>query len=184
VKLCLASASPRRADLLRQAGVEVVIVPADIDESLIPGETAESYVKRLAQAKATAVADASHGLPVLAADTVVVLRDQILGKPVDEQDAVRMLSLLSGSSHRVMTGFCVWDSGNVQTHCCTTQVEFRTLSEAEILAYVATGEPMDKAGAYGIQAGAAHLVKRIEGSYTNVVGLPMAEVMETLKSLS
>jgi nucleoside triphosphate pyrophosphatase len=176
--LILASASPRRAELLRAAGIPFEVIIANIDESLVPGEGAEVYVRRIAEAKARAVAHQANGRVVLAADTVVVVADRILGKPVDRADAERMLQTLSGRRHSVLTAVTLGG----RTRLATTMVEFSVLSEKEIASYVESGEPMDKAGAYAIQGLASRFVTRIDGSYSNVVGLPVALVYEMLKS--
>ena len=180
MRLLLASASPRRADLLRAAGYEFDVLPADVDESVFPGEKPEAYVRRVAEAKAAAVASKAGGRIVLAADTVVVVDGQILGKPVDTADAARMLRLLSGRQHEVMTAITL----NGECLVEISAVELAPLSMAEIDWYVETGEPMDKAGAYAIQGLASRFVTRIEGSYSNVVGLPVALVSTRLKALS
>jgi len=173
--LVLASASPRRAELLRAAGIPFEVAPADVDEQQHPGEDATDYVRRLAQAKAARVAGLRPGRPVLGADTAVVVDGEVLGKPRDATEAIQMLSRLSGRSHQVLTGVCVIDpAGRVEAAVASTLVEFRQLSESEIDQYVASGEPMDKAGAYGIQAGARGFVTRIDGDFDNVVGLPVA----------
>lgn len=172
----LASASPRRADLLRAAGIPFEVIVADVDEALLSGEAPEAYVTRLARDKAAAVATRARGRRVLAADTAVVIDEHILGKPADAADARRMLGLLSGRTHQVMTGVCL-DS---EVRLATTAVEFAPLSPDEIDQYVASGEPMDKAGAYAIQGLASRFVTRIDGSYSNVVGLPVALVYQLL----
>ena len=177
--LVLASASPRRVDILREAAYEFRQSPADIDESRLPGEAPERYVLRLAAAKARAVWRA--GTMTLGADTIVVVGDEVLGKPRDRAHARRMLRCLSASFHFVMTGVAVFDGRRSRTRCETTRVWFRDLSEREIGDYVATGEPLDKAGAYAIQGGAAGFVERIEGSYRNVVGLPLEAVATMLR---
>jgi septum formation protein len=186
VRLLLASASPRRADLLTTAGYEFDILPADVDESIRQGELPEPYVRRVAEAKAAAVESKAKGRIVLAADTVVVVDGRILGKPVDDGDAARMLRLLSGRRHDVMTAVTVRTAGDPitgDTRVETSAVELAHLSMAEIDWYVSTGEPMDKAGAYAIQGLASRFVTRIEGSYSNVVGLPVALVSVMLKAL-
>ena len=178
-KLILASASPRRADLLRQAGLSFTVRIANISEEAYPDEAAEDFAVRMAEDKAFAVA--SLGEEVVAADTIVVIDGKILGKPRDPQDATKMLNLLSGRPHQVMTGVAVQNAnGQMHSWVTKTDVLFKVLSAEEIARYIATGEPMDKAGGYGIQAGAAYMVRSIRGSYTNVVGLPMAEVLEVL----
>jgi septum formation protein len=175
--LILASASPRRAELLTAAGIPFEVRPAHIDERILPGEEAVAYVSRVALEKARAVQAASDGRAVLAADTVVVVDRQILGKPADSDDAKRMLRMLSGRAHEVVTAVVlVSGDGSFATGTEVSKVEFTLLNRAEIDWYVATGEPSDKAGAYAIQGLASRFVTRIEGSYSNVVGLPMALV--------
>jgi septum formation protein len=194
--LVLASASPRRRELLTQAGYRFEVHPADIPEEPLPGEDPIAYVTRLAREKAEAVfgelsgntasskvrPDGQSPLVVLGADTTVTLDDAILGKPEDEADAVRMLRMLSGRSHRVMTGVAVATAAGTEVAAEVTAVRFLTLSDAEIAAYVATGEPMDKAGAYAIQGLAARWIPRIDGCYFNVMGLPLALVCSMLES--
>ena len=175
--LILASASPRRAELLTAAGIPFEVRPAHIDERILPGEEAVAYASRVALEKARVVQAASDGRPVLAADTVVVVDRQILGKPADSDDAKRMLRMLSGRAHEVVTAVVlVSEKGSFVTGTEVTTVEFMLLNKAEIDWYVATGEPSDKAGAYAIQGLASRFVTRIEGSYSNVVGLPVALV--------
>ena len=180
--IVLASASPRRAELLRSAGIDARVVPSRIIESVRPGEHPQAYVRRLAGAKAREVAARTVERFYLGADTVVVLDGVILEKPADLAEAAAMLHRLSGRAHEVITGFEVYDRtvGQGVGGTVSTDVWFRRLRDPEITAYAATGEPLDKAGAYGIQEGAASMVERIAGSYTNVVGLPLAEVVETL----
>ena len=182
-RLILASASPRRRELLSQAGVDFEVRPVDIDETVRPGESPAGFVVRLAREKAAAAAANHPRAPVLAADTVVVLGDQILGKPAGPEDAARMLGLLSGRVHQVLTGFCLLEPSFSRdaTDYVSTDVEFRPLSEADIRNYVDSGECLDKAGAYAIQGRGASLTRRINGSYTNVVGLPLAEVLILLR---
>ncbi len=187
MRLVLASASPRRAELLRAAGIDFDSMPADVDESMHDGESPEQYVQRVANAKACGVLARSHGRPVVAADTVVVVDGKILGKPADAADATRMLKLLSGKRHQVLTAVSVSlggpeDACPAATAIERTTVEFASLSDAEIAEYVQSGEPMDKAGAYAIQGRASRFVTRIEGSYANVVGLPVALVYNLLKT--
>ncbi len=176
--LILASASPRRADLLREAGIDVEIQPANVDEAVEAGEPPETYVRRVAEAKGRVISEGAPGRHVLAADTAVVVEGEILGKPVSPDDAARMLRMLSGRSHQVISGVCLMKNGRpaVETEVAVTLVEFAALSPAEIAWYVASGESMDKAGGYGIQGLASRFVTRIAGSYTNVVGLPIAVV--------
>jgi len=192
--LILASASPRRRELLTQAGLEFVVEPADIDETPLLDEAAAAYVQRLATEKAQAVcaarrAQGSEPFTVLAADTAVVLPDAlgetatILGKPVNAADAERMLALLAGRSHAVMTGIAAVHSDRPARTVADveiTQVTFNLMTPEEIAEYVATGEPLDKAGAYAIQGYAARWIPRIEGDYFNVVGLPIARAIALL----
>jgi len=178
--LVLASQSPRRSDILRQAGIPFTVRVADVDESVLPGESPGTYVRRLAEAKARAV----HAAPeetVLGADTTVVIGGEILAKPIDAADARRMLSLLAGRRHEVLTGICLLRDGAAVCDCATTEVVFAPLSEREIAEYVASGEPMDKAGAYAIQGLASKFVERIDGDYFNVMGLPVALVYRRLQ---
>ncbi len=180
--LLLASRSPRRAELLNTLGVRFVSIDVEVDERVVPGEAPSSYVARLAAAKAAAGhANGVNRIPVLAADTTVVCDGEILGKPVDQGDSLRMLRLLSGRWHAVYTGVAVIDS-QAHVHAVTvlTQVQFRPLTRAEISAYQASGEPADKAGGYGIQGLGGALIARLEGSYSNVVGLPLAETLGLL----
>jgi septum formation protein len=183
VRLLLASGSPRRAELLRAAGFDFDVHPADVDESLHPGETPDSYVRRVAEAKARAVREAAGDRAVLAADTVVVVRDRILGKPLDDGDAAAMLRRLSGRAHKVMTGLTLVRRERLDTRLAVTIVQFAALSDEEIAWYVASGEPFDKAGAYAVQGLASRFVTRIEGSYSNVVGLPVALLYEMLREV-
>ncbi|MEQ1758886.1 MAG: Maf family protein [Vicinamibacterales bacterium] len=175
----LASASPRRAELLRAAGFTFEVIPGTADETVLAGESAEPYVRRVAEAKAAIVLPRAVGRPVLSADTVVVVDQQILGKPANDAEARRMLTLVSGRTHQVVTGVCLAHR-RIDTAVAVTHVEFAKLSPQEIDWYVASGEPDDKAGAYAIQGIAARFVRRIEGSYSNVVGLPVALVHEML----
>lgn len=180
-RILLASASPRRAELLRAAGIVFDIQPADVDESVVPGESPPEYVARVALSKACAIARVAAGRIVLAADTAVVIDDHILGKPTDGRDAERMLRLLSGRAHYVLTGVCVVHPEEAaDTRIESTLVEFAPLTAAEIDWYVASGEPMDKAGAYAVQGLASRFVTRIDGSYSNVVGLPVALAYQML----
>lgn len=177
--LVLASASPRRRELLTQAGFDFTVDPASIPEDPRPGENPVAYVTRLAREKAQAVyakrgAQSADAI-VLGADTTVVAPNgEILGKPADESDAARMLRLLAGATHQVMTGVAVVSAARTEVAVEVTEVSMLTISDAEIAAYVATGEPMDKAGAYAIQGRAARWIPRIHGCYFNVVGLPLA----------
>jgi nucleoside triphosphate pyrophosphatase len=189
VKLILASASPRRAEVLRDAGFEFEIQPANVDESRLPNEAAEAYVRRVATAKADAIAQAnlSDGTPaiVIAADTVVLVGQEILPKPDDAEDARRMLRLLSASTHEVLTGLFVIRAydGISFTHVERTRVEFTRLSETDIDSYIQTKEPFDKAGAYGIQGVGGRFVRRIDGCYFNVMGLPLSRLWEILRQM-
>jgi septum formation protein len=184
-KIVLASASPRRTELMELAGISFEVVPADIDETALSGEMPEEHVLRLAREKASAAAGRAVGRYFIGADTVVVLEGRIMGKPADESEAAEMLRLLSGRSHSVLTGIAVLDrlSGKKVCKCVETKVYFKALTDREILDYIATGCPMDKAGAYAIQGGAIHFVRRIEGSYSNVIGLPMTELYEMLQDM-
>lgn len=181
--IILASNSPRRREMLRQIGLTFGIDPADVDEQILPGEDPEGYAVRVALDKARVAAGRAGKGIIIAADTIVVLDDTILGKPIDSLDAERMLSLLSGRKHRVITGVVIMDAGSGRTvaNAAVTWVWFRELLPAEISAYVLTGEPMDKAGAYGIQEKGALLVQKIEGCYFNVVGLPLSLLPEMLR---
>jgi nucleoside triphosphate pyrophosphatase len=183
--IVLASASPRRAELLQAAGIEFDVLPAHIDETAREGEAADAYVRRIADAKARAVAARVTDRIILAADTTVVVDGMMLAKPIDDDDAKRMLRLLSGRSHEVLTAVSVGRAGGpVLTEIESTTVEFAAMTEFEIDWYVETGEPRDKAGAYAIQGYASRFVTRIDGSYSNVVGLPIALVYEILKGLT
>jgi len=179
--LVLASASPRRQELLRNAGILFEIQPAHVPEDPRPGEQAKDCAERLAREKALAVAKERPRDIVLGADTVVVVDGQILGKPLDVADAGRMLRMLSGREHQVITGVCVVANGQSSVANETTAVTMSEISENEIADYVATGEPMDKAGAYAIQGVASRWIPRIEGDYSNVVGLPVALVWRMLR---
>jgi septum formation protein len=184
VRLVLASASPRRADLLRAADLSFEVDPVALDESPLPGEDPGAYVERLAFAKTRAGICRNPGSVVLGADTTVVLEGHLLGKPGNDEDARRMLQMLSGRTHRVLTGVAVSDGAREVAAVVSTQVRFLPLSQAEIDWYVATGEPQGKAGAYAIQGRASRFVDWIEGSYTNVVGLPVATVCQLLDRLA
>jgi septum formation protein len=179
--LVLASASPRRQELLRNAGIPFEVQPAHIPEDTRPGEQAKQCAERLAREKALAVAKQRPQDIVLGADTVVAIDDQILGKPVDRSDAIRMLRMLSGREHQVITGVCVVANGQPRTTSETTKVTMAEITEQEIIDYVASGEPMDKAGAYAIQGIASRWIPCIEGDYSNVVGLPVALVWRLLR---
>ena len=178
--LVLASASPRRAELLKSAGFQFAVLSAAIDETARPAESPEDYVRRLAREKAQTTATKAPGATILAADTTVVVDDEMLGKPIDPRDARRMLRLLQGRRHRVYTGVALWRLGAVRDAVEATAVDFSPMTAEEIEWYVASGEPFGKAGAYAIQGLASRFVSRIEGSYTNVVGLPIALVHRLL----
>lgn len=176
----LASRSPRRAELLTAAGIPFVVRVADIDETPMAGELPRDYVLRMAEEKVRAIPIAESET-VMAADTTVVLGTEIFGKPVDASDAARMLRALAGRRHEVLTGVCILRSdGQLALEVASTAVWFSAMSAGEIEEYVASGEPMDKAGAYAIQGIASRWVERIEGSYGNVVGLPVAVVYRLL----
>ena len=189
MKLILASSSPRRAQILRDAGFDFTIQPANVDESLAPGEAVEAYVARIAQAKANAVAGRAlaDGTPaiVIAADTVVLAGKQILPKPKDAEDARRMLRLLNATTHEVLTGLFVIRAydGISFAHLERTRVEFTRISDIDIDAYIQTNEPFDKAGAYGIQGIGGRFVRRIDGCYFNVMGLPLSRLWEILRQM-
>jgi len=179
--LILASSSPRRADLLRAAGIPFEIVPVGVDESLLKLEPPGDHVRRLAREKAD-VAFANHPeAVVLAADTIVLVGGEIMGKPRDATDATRMLRLLSGREHEVLTGVAIVARRGAVVEVARTRVWVNPLTDAEIADYVATGEPLDKAGGYGIQGLGSRFIDRIQGSYSNVVGLPVALVYRLLK---
>lgn len=178
-KLILASSSPRRAELLQSAGLDFDILAPCADELLRPGETPVEFTLRTAREKAESVS--ANGI-ILGADTAVATKEHILGKPVDAADAKKMLRLLSGKKHEVVTGVCLHSAEKTECFHVATAVFFRNLTDEEIEAYIAGGEPLDKAGAYAIQGGAAGMVRRIEGSCSNVVGLPLCELIETLEA--
>ena len=190
-KLILASASPRRKEILAAAGFDFDLAPTEVEENQLRGETPAEMVCRLAAAKAEAALVAAAQpcwAPVLAADTVVVIDGHILGKPASLEEATTMLRMLSGREHQVLTGVCLLlqtENGTVRrdVRLATTTVRFATLTQEEIQQYVRTGEPLDKAGAYGVQGQASKFVERIEGCYFNVVGLPIALVYGMLKEL-
>lgn len=180
-KITLASSSPRRAELLRNARIEFTVSPVEVPEERRHQEWPEDYVRRVAEEKAAAVFAKNPDKFVLGADTVVIVEGQMLGKPKDAQDALRMLHLLSGGSHLVTTGVCLRGPGVDDTRAETTRVSFTLLSDADIDEYVATGEPMDKAGAYGIQGIASRWVTHLDGCYFNVMGLPVPLVYRMLR---
>jgi len=184
-KLVLASGSSRRRELLEQIGVHYISKAMDIDETPNSGELARDYVARMAKEKALAALPTFPDAVVLASDTSVILDGEILGKPESEAHAVSMLTRLSGSQHQVLTSIALakyeQEAISIEVEVVETQVEFDALSDQQILDYVATGEPMDKAGAYGIQGKGALLIKGIQGSYSNVVGLPLTETGKMLQ---
>jgi septum formation protein len=186
VDLILASASPRRRDLLTGLGARLHVCPSSVEETPVDGETPDRQVRRLARAKAHEVAAQTPGRWVLGADTIVVIEGRTLGKPVSGIDAEAMLAMLSGRDHQVFTGYALVNTSFPELervrHVCSS-VRIRKLAPEEITAYVNTGEPMDKAGSYAIQGIGAALVTSISGSYTNVVGLPLCEVAQDLKQL-
>ena len=181
-RLILASASPRRRELLANAGFSFTVMSADTDETIPEGTSPEEAVKLLAKRKADTVKERCPGSVIVAADTIVYCAGEILGKPHDQDDAFRMLSLLSGNTHQVYTGVCILRPDMPDTvfaEC--SDVTFYPLSKEEILQYISTGEPMDKAGAYGIQGKGCILVRSIRGDYFNIVGLPVARVARELQ---
>ncbi len=177
-KLVLASGSPRRSEIMNSVGWEFIKDVPDIDESERKGETPEDYVQRLAKEKAETVARSHPGEIVLAADTTVVINDQIVGKPKDLSDARRMLEMLSGNWHAVLTGIAVINNGTVEVGLQRTRVKFAEMTDAEIRFLADVGDPLDKAGAYAVQAQAALFIEGIEGDYWNVVGLPISLVYQ------
>ena len=188
MKLILASSSPRRAKVLRNAGFVFQVRPADVDETRLPQEAAEDYVRRVAQAKAHVVAEqaraAGERAILVAADTTVLAEGQILGKPKDAADARRMLRLFSGKTHEVITALCVINipASKEALHVEKTRVEFLKMSDAEIDSYIQTGEPFDKAGAYGIQGIGGGFISQVDGSRDNVMGLPTDAVIAALRA--
>jgi septum formation protein len=185
--LILASSSPRRQELLTQAGLVFTVEPADVDETIQPGEAAAKYVQRLAVEKAEAIwsrhkadDDSADPITVLGADTTVLLDGEMLGKPVDQADARRMLQLLSGRTHQVLTGVAAITRHAAASEVEITQVYFDLISEHELVQYLASGAPMDKAGAYGIQGYAARWIPKIEGDFFNVVGLPLSRTLAVM----
>ena len=183
MQLILASQSPRRKELLGLFRIPFVIRSADIDESMDPGKPASEEVARVSRAKALAT-PREKGDVVIAADTIVVCAGQVLGKPRDEADAFRMLRLLSGRDHQVMTGITVLRDQQELVHTEITDIHFRELSDREIYAYIATKEPMDKAGSYGIQGGAALFAEKMAGDYYNVMGLPVCRLGQMLRTIA
>jgi septum formation protein len=180
--IVLASGSPRRRELLSDLGLTFDVHPSSLEEPHPePGESPAAYVLRMAELKTLDVAARFRGATVIGADTAVVLGDRIMGKPQSKLDALEMLTLLSGATHQVVSGFCVvLPDGETLSEAVSTDVDMRQSTEGELMCYIETGEPMDKAGAYAIQGVGTFLVTAIRGSYTNVVGLPMAKVVEVL----
>jgi septum formation protein len=187
-KIILASQSPRRVAILKQMGIECMVMPADIDESQLANETPTDYVLRLAKQKALAIQMQLNGqyaeMPILAADTTVALGETLFGKPENDADATQMLKKLSGTQHQVHTAVALVFNQQIELAINTTLVEMMPLSDAMIEAYIATNEHADKAGSYAIQGLAGNWIKRIEGSYTGVMGLPVHETAMLLKKLS
>ncbi len=194
IPIVLASASPRRQELLKNAGIEFVVRPADIPEIPFSGEPPRAFAERMAREKARAARQQNEGVipaaggtilaadgVILAADTVVAVGDEILGKPEDAADAARMLRLLSNRTHQVITAVCLLGTSSEDVRSETTTVHFNSMTDSDIADYVASGEPMDKAGAYAIQGGASRWISQIEGDYSNVVGLPMELVWQMLR---
>ena len=179
VRVVLASQSPRRRELLTLIGIAHEVRPANIDETYLPGETPRSHAERLARGKAAAIA--SEGTVTIGSDTIVVVDGDVLGKPRDEKDAARMLRRLSGRSHVVMTGVAVDWNGRLESAVEEVGVTFRQLDDRDISAYIATREPMDKAGAYGIQGFGATIVERVDGDYFAVMGLPLNRMVRLLE---
>lgn len=181
--LILASQSPRRAELLRQIGLDFRCVPADIDETPLPAESPEDYVQRMATEKARAVHASHRTDAVIGSDTTVVLHDRILGKPLDKEDGIAMLGALSGQTHRVLTGVALVHS-SIDYALSENRVRFRDISEDEAARYWDSGEPQDKAGGYAIQGLGAIFVQHIEGSYSGIMGLPLFETAKLLRSIA
>ena len=182
-RVILASSSPRRRELLDTIGIAHEVLPADIDESYIPGEDPPAHAERLAREKGAVVAGAEPDALVISADTIVVVDGDVLGKPRDEADAARMLARLSGRSHQVHTAVAASMGGRVASGVEVVRVTFRALSDADISAYIATGEPMDKAGSYGIQGYGATIVDRIEGDYFAVMGLALGRMVKLMRAV-
>lgn len=192
LQVVLASQSPRRLELLRQIGIEPFVIPADIDESILPGESAREYVMRMALEKAlaseayqdaqTEATDSRHGALILGADTIVLINDEVLGKPKDKSDFMRMMNLLSGTTHQVLTAVACLVEDHKQTIVSTTEVTFCPLDAAVLDRYWNSGEPADKAGGYAIQGLAAVFIENISGSYSGVMGLPLFETSALVSS--
>lgn len=185
-KIILASSSPRRKELLEQIGLKFKVVPSSIEESIQPGETPLEFAQRMAREKAHAVGKNSNDALIISADTIVLLDDHVLGKPAVKEKAYKMLTQLSGREHKVITAFYILNTSTDQSisEHVETSVTFKELCEDEILAYIKTGEPYDKAGGYAIQGIGSFMIKEIKGSYTNVVGLPICELIEVLKRIN
>ena len=183
MRVILASASPRRRQLLDLVGISHEVLPTDTDESLIAGELPEQYAERLARTKAGSVAEVNRDAVVIGADTIVVIDERVLGKPQDVGDAEQMIRTLSGRSHTVMTAVAVCHNGRIASGVEIVDVTFLPLGDDEIRRYVATGEPMDKAGAYGIQGYGATIVRRIDGDYFAVMGLSLVKLVSLLREL-
>ena len=182
MNVILASNSPRRRQLLGLTGLDFQVLPADVDETPLEGESAPDYVQRVAASKAQAIsAQAGSETLIIAADTTVVDGNQILGKPVDNEDAARMLWQLRGRSHQVYTAIAVLRDGDLLVECCGTDVPMRDYSTAEMQTYIESGDPLDKAGAYAIQHPGFHPVDNLQGCYANVVGLPLCHLVRTLR---
>ena len=182
-RVVLASSSPRRRELLNLIGIAHEVRPANLDESMRPRETPRRHAERLARDKASAIAMRDPDLITIAADTIVVINRKVLGKPTDKEDAARMLAMLSGREHTVITAVAVSRGKKLRSAIEEVRVKFRRLREDEIEAYIATGEPMDKAGAYGIQGYGATIVERIEGDYFAVMGLPLVRLIGLMRDV-
>jgi septum formation protein len=182
-RVLLASSSPRRRELLTMIGIAHEVIPAGIDESYLPGEVPLAHAERLAREKAASVAARHPDAIVVGADTIVVIDNMVLGKPKDSVDAARMLRVLSGRTHTVFTAVAVQRDACIESGVEAVAVTFRHLSNAEIESYIGTGEPMDKAGAYGIQGFGATIVERIDGDFFAVMGLPLGRMVQLLKSI-
>jgi septum formation protein len=182
-QIILASSSPRRKQILEQVGLKFTVEVSDYEENPIPGMSPSVFVETLSLGKAKAVAKNHNDAIIIGADTIVVLDNQILGKPKTKEDAMQMLKKLSGNTHAVFTGFTIIDTANKKTitNHVETKIRFKKLSKEEIAAYIETGEPMDKAGAYGVQDRGALFVEHIEGDYSSVMGLPILKIFEILK---
>ena len=177
----LASQSPRRRQLLSMLGLHFEVITADIDETMDDSLPLQEAVAEISRKKAEAVGKHHPGKVIVSADTIVTVADKVLGKPHSEEEARQMLRSLSGRSHTVMTAFCLYRDGSCETHVEQTEVIFKPLSDEEIEGYIATGSPMDKAGAYGIQDGAAVFVQALKGDYYNVMGLPLCALVQCLR---